>query len=101
MTKKELIEMVKDLADDEEVVVEASKYDREYDCEYTDYYFFLDKDKIVGYSEAKEKLEEKYPDAYYVVTENFKPKHEFNPDMYIYSIGRRFLTKADVTDGAE
>lgn len=62
MTKKELIEMVKNIADDEEVIIVHMAHDREIpEYTYCVYRCFDKDDKIVSYTEAKEKLKEKYP----------------------------------------
>lgn len=61
MTKKELIKMIENMADDEEVIIAHMVYDREYNDKHYVYRCFDKEDKVVNYTEAKEKIKEKDP----------------------------------------
>jgi len=61
MTKKELIKMVENMADDEEVIIVHMATEREYNLKFPVYRCFDKDDKIVSYTEAKEKIKEKDP----------------------------------------
>jgi len=73
MTKKELIKMVENMTDDEEVIIAHIAHDHEIpEYTYCVYRCFDKDDKIVSYTEAKEKIKEKDPNN--------------DPDLHIFYI---------------